>query len=481
MPSRLLLFMLSAAVCALPCAASAVEAAKRPNIVLILTDDLGYGDPGCFNPQSKIRTPQIDRLAREGMKFTDAHAPASVCHPSRYGLLTGRYPFRTDTSVWPKKPVIEAAETTLPGLLKAAGYRTAMVGKWHLGFQENGNDRPLPGGPVDRGFETFFGIRASTDIPPYFYIRDRNAVAPPSVKLAASNTPGWSPIQGEFWREGLIAPGMKLADVLPKFTDEAVSVIENHAKTSPERPLFLYFAPPSPHTPWLPSGEFAGRGGAGMYGEFVTMTDAMIGRVLKALDDAKMTDNTLVIFTSDNGPTWYPADVERFGHAAAGGLRGMKGDAFEGGHRLPFVVRHPGRVAAGTTTTETICFTDVLATCAELVGTPLPPDAGPDSFSFLPTLVGQPAADRPVRPALVIATGLMAIRRGPWKYIDGIGSGGFTKPSKIVPGPGEPTAQLYDLATDPAETNNLFAARPALAAELKAELERIRQAGRSRP
>jgi len=320
---------------------------RLPNVVIILVDDMGYGDPGCFNPQSKIPTPNIDALARDGMRFTDAHAPGAVCHPSRYGLLTGCYPFRTDVSVWPRKPVIDRGQMTIASLLKSRGYRTAMVGKWHLGFDERGYDKPLRGGPVDRGFDSFFGIRASTDIPPYFYIRGDRAVEAPTGHIEASHSEGWSRVQGAFWRAGGIAPDLKLENVLPRFTGEAIRVIGEHGKNGGDRPLMLYFAYPSPHTPWLPSQDLAGRSGAGMYGDFAMMVDAMIGRVLAALDDAGMAENTLVIFTSDNGPVWYDKDVERFGHDSAGGLRGMKGDAWEAGHRMPLIVRWPGQVAPG--------------------------------------------------------------------------------------------------------------------------------------
>ena len=194
---------------------------NRPNIVVILVDDMGYGDPGCFNADSKIPTPNIDSLARDGMKFTDAHASGPLCHVSRYGLMTGSYPFRTNVGVWRSKPVIESGQMTIASLAKTQGYRTAMVGKWHLGFQENGYDKPLPGGPVDVGFDSYFGIRASTDIPPYFYIRNDQAVQPPTDRIEANDSDGWSPIQGAFWREGGIAPNLKLAEVLPRFTDEA--------------------------------------------------------------------------------------------------------------------------------------------------------------------------------------------------------------------------------------------------------------------
>jgi arylsulfatase A-like enzyme len=480
LPRSLALPLLALLGAALPPCGRAAPTPARPNIVTILVDDLGYGDPGCYNPRSKIATPHIDRLAREGLRFTDAHAPAALCHPSRYGFMTGTYPFRTDVSLWPKQPLIKEGQMTLASLLRAQGYRTAMVGKWHLGFRESGYDQPLPGGPVDRGFETFFGFRASTDIPPYFYLRGGRAETPPTATITANASEGWSPIQGAFWREGGIAPGLALQDVLPRFTDEAVAVIRHHAKAPNGQPLFLHYAPTAPHTPWLPSPEFVGRSGAGMYGDFTMMVDAMIGRILQALDDTGLAANTLVVFTSDNGPVWYSEDVKRLGHDSAGGLRGMKADAWEGGHRMPFVVRWPGQVKPGSVTREIVCFTDLLATFADVVGVSLPPDAGPDSFSFLPVLRGTQPADRPVRESLVISTGFKVIRQGPWKLITGLGSGGFSKPARIQPGPGEPIGQLYHLDDDPGETKNLYAEQPAIVTRLRAELARIETSGRSR-
>ncbi|WP_146454491.1 sulfatase family protein [Rubripirellula tenax] len=435
---------------------------KLPNIVLILVDDMGYGDPACFNEQSKIATPNIDSLARDGMRFTDAHASGPLCHMSRYGLLTGRYPFRTDVSKWPKHALIRPDQATIATVLKRREFRTAMVGKWHLGFNENGYENALPGGPVDCGFDSFFGIRASTDIPPYFYISGNRAVDPPTDSIEANSSEGWSPIQGEFWREGGIAPGLELDEVLPRFTDEAVSVIQAHDR---EQPLFLYLAYPAPHTPWLPVEAFRGKSGAGMYGDFVMMVDAQIGRVLKSLDDERMSDDTLVIFTSDNGPVWYAEDVDRFSHDSVGGLRGMKADAWEGGHRMPFVARWPGKVKAGSSCDQTISFVDMLATFAAVAQTELTENEGPDSFSILPLLHG---SDEPVRSSLALSSGskLKTIRSGPWKLILGLGSGGFSKPSKIAAKRGDPLGQLYHLENDPAETTNLYNDMPDKVAEL---------------
>lgn len=450
-----------------------LSATMHPNIVFIMVDDMGYGDPQCYNKNSKILTPNIDSLARDGMRFTDAHAPGPLCHMSRYGLLTGRFPFRTDVGRWRKQALIEPGQTTIASLLKTVGYRTAMVGKWHLGFDENGYDMPLPGGPIDCGFDSYFGIRASTDIPPYFYIAGDRAIRPPTHQIEANSSPGWSPIQGAFWRAGGIAPDLELKDVLPRFTEEATKVIEQHADAKTEHPLFLYLAYPAPHTPWLPAPKFRGKSGAGMYGDFAQMVDDMIGRVLRALDEQKLSEDTLVIFTSDNGPVWYEKDVERFGHDSSGGLRGMKSDAWECGHRMPFIVRWPGTVTAGSSSDQLICFTDMLATFAAIVGVPLLDDAGPDSFNVLPALTG--TADEPIRPSLVIRSGggMMTVRKGPWKLITALGSGGFSVPKRIKPGPQDPPGQLYNLAEDIGETRNRYADQPAIVEELTNELAHI--------
>ena len=452
----------------------------RPNVVLIMVDDMGYGDPACYNSDSKIPTPNFDALAKQGMRFTDAHAPGPLCHLSRYGLLTGRYPFRTDVRKWPRLAVIDPGQTTIASMLKAEGYQTSMVGKWHLGFNENGYDAPLPGGPVDCGFDSFFGIRASTDIPPYFYIRDDRAIEPPTLRIAENHTEGWSPIQGAFWREGGIAPNLELKDVLPRFTQEAIESIESMRQSEPQDPFFLYLAYPAPHTPWLPDESFIGQSGAGLYGDFLVMVDAMIGRVLAKLEESGLTDETIVIVTSDNGPVWYEVDRERFGHDSVGGLRGMKADAWEGGHRMPFIVRWPGHVEAGTANSQLVCFTDVLATLAELLDVKLKKHSAPDSFSFLSTL--QNKKKNSSRHSLVMGTGsgLWTIRAGDWKLITGLGSGGFSKPRNVKALPEGPEGQLYNLSSDPSESKNLYLQMPGKVKELTEELERLRSSEMTR-
>jgi arylsulfatase A-like enzyme len=450
----------------------------RPHIVVILVDDMGYGDPGCYNADSKIPTPHIDALADSGMKFTDAHASGPLCHLSRYGLLTGRYPFRAPVHQWRTQPTIKNDQPTIASFLKSTGYHTVMVGKWHLGFQENGYDKPLPGGPVDRGFDQYFGIRASTDIPPYFYIRGNQAVQPPTDHIEANNSEGWSPIQGAFWRAGGIAPDLQLKDVLPRFTSEAVTEIEDHAAKQSDDPLFLYLAYPAPHTPWLPSEKYRGRSGADMYGDFMMEVDAQVGTVMKALETAGMSEQTMVIFSSDNGPTWYENDVVRFGHDCSGGLRGMKSDAWECGHRVPFIVRWPGKVAKAAESDRLISFVDLFATLADLQGRPLAATAAPDSFSFAAELLGKNADADEIRPSLPLQSGggHRTMRRGPWKLILGLGSGGFSVPRKRKPEPGEPPGQLYNLDLDPAEERNLYAEHPEIVESLTSELVSIEAA-----
>jgi arylsulfatase A len=464
------------------CRADLALAADLPHVLVILVDDLGYGDLGCFNSESQIPTPNIDRLAAQGMRFTDAHASGPLCHLSRYGLMTGRYPFRAPCGAWSRQPVIDEGEATIASLLKQKGYATAMVGKWHLGFDEPGYDQPYRGGPVDRGFDSFFGIRASTDIPPYYYIRNDRVVMAPTLDIKARQTEGWSPIQGEFWRAGKISPDLKLEEVLPRLAQEAVQVIESHSKQSSEQPLFLYLALPAPHTPWLPAAEFVGRTPIPLYGDFTFMVDAMVGRVLAALDQSGMADNTLVLVTSDNGPVWYEEDVTRYQHDASGGWRGMKADAWEAGHRMPLIIRWPNHVRTDSVNEDLVSFVDVFATLAELTDQPLEGKAGPDSFSFLSSLLEKPTATQPQRTSLALASGngTMTLRKGPWKLIQGLGSGGFSKPSKIKPEQGGPAGQLYHLVEDPEESTNLYLQHPDRVQAMLNELRVIQGATASR-
>ena len=318
------------------------------------------------------------------------------------------------------------------------------------------------GGP---GFDTFFGIHASLDIPPYYYIRDRAPLAPPTERVEASNTEGWTKIQGAFWRAGATAPDFDHEDVLPRFGREATRYIDQRARVG-KQPFFLYVALTAPHTPWLPAEQFRGRSGADMYGDFMAQVDDTVGQILRALDRHDLAENTLVIFSSDNGPVWYPDDVERFGHSSTGPLRGMKGDAYEGGHRVPFVLRWPETVDAGRVSDQTICFTDMMATFADVARVPLAEGAGEDSESIVPLLLDR--SDAPVRDVTVLKANGSVVREGRWKLIKHLGSGGFSKPRRVKPEEGGPEGQLYDLDADVGETNNLWSERPDVVARLMA-------------
>lgn len=451
--------------------------AGLPNIVFILADDMGYGDPHCYNPKSKIPTPSIDQLAAQGMRFTDAHSPGSWCVPSRYGLVTGQYPMRKPMKIQ-LGGLISADQITIASLLRGRGYHTGMVGKWHLGFDgvtdwdRVNYSQPLRGGPVDCGFDYFFGMHASLDIPPYFYIENRQAVVAPTEFIADHQSPNaTTTISGAFWREGKIAPGFVHSDVLPTFTQKAVSFIESHQSQKTDKPFFLYLALTAPHTPWLAKPEFVGKSKAGEYGDFTAQVDYTVGQVLQTLRQLNLADNTLVIFSSDNGPVWFKEDIQKYNHQATGGFRGMKIDAYEGAHRMPFIVRWPGKVKAGSTSSQLLCFTDVLATFADIVNEPLPRQTTQDSYSMLPVLLGKgPAA----RKGLVIED--RTVRDGNWKLIFGNGMGNLHKRYGHDEAP--PVAgELYDLKTDPYEQHNLYNTNKKQVSALNVVMDGYRKQG----
>lgn len=508
-----------AALLPLACTAALAAAAATPNIIVILADDLGYGDLRCYQPASKIPTPHLDRLAADGVRFTDAHTPSAVCTPTRYGLLTGRYSWRTTL----KRGVldgfdpslIEPGRVTLAALLKQQGYVTACVGKWHLGMTWTRKDgtpmisrqeakvgihrggeeidytRETRGGPLEQGFDSWFGISASLDMSPYAFIEGRRV-----TELPTDVQPGFRE-NALSTSTGAKAPGFKLEDVLPEFTRRAVGFVESRAG-KPE-PFFLYFPLPSPHLPVVPTAEWQGRTGAGIYADFTAQTDATVGAVLSALERTRQAENTLVLFSSDNGGLWHRweprerDDVAGYkptprgtynldhGHRSNAGLRGTKADIWEGGHRVPLIVRWPARVKPAVSD-ALVELNDLYATVAEIIGRKLSDDMAEDSFSFLPVLTGAPTAG-PRRTFAVhhAISGLFALREGPWKYIPARGSGGFSFPKTVQAKPGEPTSQLYRLDTDLAETQNLAAEEPAVAQRLAARLEQIKSSQRTRP
>lgn len=463
-----------------------------PHIVYILADDLGYGDVGYQNPDSQIPTPNIDRLAREGRHFTDAHTASSVCSPTRYGLLTGRYCWRTrlkKSVLWPPaRPLIPEDRMTVASLLQRQGYSTACVGKWHLGLgwtmdgDEIDFDAPIEPNPTDLGFDSFFGIPGSLDMDPYCYVRNDHVVEKPTVKVP----------RGKFGRPGLAVEGLEPADVQPRFTREATRVIRSHAERNPDKPLFFYFPLPAPHKPVAPSDRFQGSTEMGAYGDYVHEVDWTVGRVLEALEKAGMAEDTLVIFTADNGasPNAARTAMER-GHEPCKPLRGMKSDIWDGGHRVPFIARWPGRVPAGTSCDETVCLNDLLATLAEMHGVELPDDAGEDSFSMLSELLGGRRTDNS-RDAVVhfeeatvhhSVFGYFAIRKGKWKLCLCAGSGGWasdprTKKAREMD---MPSVQLYNMEKDLAEQNNVYKQHPEVVKELKGLLTEYIKKGRSTP
>jgi arylsulfatase A len=485
---------------------SGVVAARKPNIIFIMADDLGYGDLSCYNNESKIQTPNLDRLAAEGIRFTDAHAPSAVCLPCRYALLTGQYAWRTErwraraqvkgSDHWGKEPYLPADRLTVPKLLKQQGYATACIGKWQLGWNWPTKDdkpavtgfeidfsRPITQGPTTRGFDYYFGTDVP-NFPPFCFIENDRTIGIPSV-----------PSPPEFDRPGPMLPGWRQVEILPELTRRAVHYIEDRSKA--REPFFLYLPLTSPHTPVVPTPEFQGKTKIGIYADFVVQTDWTVGQILETLQRIGLAPNTLVIFTSDNGPEVTKGAstdgvyerLRTYGHSSAGPLRGAKRTAWEGGHRVPFIARWPARAMSGVVSDETICHVDLLATLAGILDVNLPQNAGEDSFNILPALIEQ-KLDKPIRHATVlhgVANGdPLVIRQGDWALID-FPTGDcneqepewFKKERGYQPHnyPGE----LYDLKHDLAQSRNLYAEYPEKVRELKALLEKLKREGRSAP
>jgi len=463
--------------------ASALSA--QPNILFILADDMGYGDVGALNPNSSIPTVHLDRLAREGMTFSDAHSPSAVCTPTRYGIVTGRYCWRSRLKRGVLNgygtPLIEADRLTVASFLRDQGYRTGIVGKWHLGlgFAKEGKkfdfSKPVSNGPHTHGFDFSHVIPASLDFPPYLYVRNGTITEFPTIEQSAKKFPG-------FLRKGERAPDLTIENCLDDLAREAAAFIDRESRT--EQPFFLYLPLTAPHKPVSPHRRFVGKTKLGPYGDFVVQVDATVGKVLAALDKADLADKTLVIYTSDNGSFMYRQEggddhvtdntIQAYSpgnHTANGELRGTKADIWEAGHRVPFFARWPTKIQAGTVTDTTICLTDFFATAAELIGADIPEGAAPDSYSFSHLMLGQEM--HRIRPPVInhSIAGMFAIRRGAWKLVLGNGSGGRQPPrGKAFAKP----YQLFDLSQDLAEQNNLIESQAEIAAELEAAFEKIR-------
>ncbi len=461
-----------------------------PNVVYILADDLGYGDVKCLNSDGKIATPNLDRLAKEGMIFTDAHGSSSVCTPTRYGILTGRYNWRSTLQAGvlsgSSKALIKPDQLTVPGLLKQHGYHTACIGKWHLGMEMPPADRaaekaagkpewaidfsqPIRNSPITRGFDYYFGISASLDMPPFAYIENDHWTQIPTVEK-------------KWLRKGPAAADFEAVDVLPTLTRKTASYFADQAKAG--APFFLYLALNSPHTPIVPTPEWKGKSGISDYADFVMETDWAVGEVLNALDQNGLAKNTLVIFTSDNGcsPAANIPELITHGHHPNYVFRGEKSDIWDGGHHIPFLARWPGKVKAGSTSDQVTCLTDLMATCADFLGAKVPENAGEDSVSILPALLG--TATKPLREAIVYHSieGRFAIRQGNWKLELCPGSGGWSQPSDgAATEKGLPLVQLYDLANDLSETRNVQAEHPEIVERLTKLLEEYVANARSTP
>ncbi len=474
---------------------SFAQSVNPPNIVYILADDMGIGDPSCYNSDGKIKTVNIDRLAENGLKFTDAHTSSAVCTPTRYGILTGRYNWRSTLKSGVlggySKPLISNDRLTIGKMLQENGYHTAFIGKWHLGWDwaftedyDNLNNlntnlevdfsKPIENGPNEMGFDYSYGFSSSLDIPPYVYMENDRVTALPDRNTVNVDEKG-------FWRDGPTGADFDHVQVLPHLTSKAVTYIEE--KSGSGQPFFLYFALPAPHTPILPVTEFMGKSNTNMYGDFMLQVDDVVGQITMALEKNGMLDNTILVFTSDNGcsPRANYPELEKVGHDPSGGFRGHKADIYEGGHRVPFIVHWPEKIAGGRVSEAIICTTDMMATCADLLGDDLPENAAEDSFSFLNILEDQDAG--PVRPSVIHHSieGRFAIRKDQWKLILWPGSGGWTAPLTRDGFEGLPDWQLFDLSQDPVEQNNLISQHFQVAESLKDELSRLIQNGRSTP
>ena len=478
------------ALCATALATALATGAKdRPNIIVMLVDDMGYGDVSALNPDSKILTPNIDRLVREGVHFTDGHANAALSTPTRYGVMTGRYCFRGVLKNFVTSGyddlIIEEGRMTLASMLKSAGYSTAVIGKWHLGlgWQKlqgadsliNGDkfipdrihidfEKPVTKGPHTCGFDYSFIFPGAADMSPYCYVENGMPMVTRMIP-----EPGVKNVRGKFLRPGIKDIDYKHEASLDIFTERTIQYLKNVDRS---KPFFLFAPSNAPHIPWEPSERFKGSSGAGLYGDFVQHFDYTLGRILDTMDTLGMTKNTLFIFLSDNGATWTDQEIATYNHRSNYIFKGQKGDTWDGGHRVPFIVRYPAKVAGGGSCPHMVCSTDLMATIAEVVAVKLPRDAGEDSFSFYSALKN-PAGAKPPRKTLIHHSGfgMFALRMGEWKFIDGQGSGGFSKTKKATPE--SPSGQLYNMKKDPTESANMASDHPDVVEKMKKELYRM--------
>ena len=481
----------------LSCVTKDLEQIKSPNVIYILADDLGYGDLGCYNKKSKIFTPNIDQLASEGMMFTDMHSTSSVCTPTRYSILTGEYAWRTRMKsgvLWSYGPLmIPDEKATVSKLFKKKNYSTAVIGKWHLGldwqlkkpFSQSDvviNDLGLitdysekivdfsknpTRGPRNVGFDYHYIIPASLDIPPYVYLEEGIFTTPINDYTEGSNLERDK--DGDFWRPGPMAEGFEFYEVLPKFIEKAKDYLTKAKKK--DNPFFLYLPLAAPHTPWVPKSNYNGISNAGQYGEFVSMVDDQVRNLLEHLKNLGLEEDTIVIFTSDNGPYWKQPYIDEFDHRAAGELRGMKGDIYDGGHRIPYIVKWPGNIKPGSINNSINTLASFYSTVADLLKLKV---SSSDSYSIFSELINDVKTEEDRSIIHHSSEGHFSIRNGDWKMIEKLGSGGFSLPKTIDPMPGVTQERLYNMREDLFEQTNLADDYPKIIAEMKYKLDSIR-------
>lgn len=487
--------------------ACSIEEKAPPNIVIIYADDMGYGDLNIQNTDSKIPTPNLDQLAAEGIRFSDAHSSSGICSPSRFALLTGTYHWRRQHGIVSSfgEPFFRDTDITLPQVLKDQGYATACIGKWHLGWdwefineptgqvEQWGKTRnfylpedidwskPIGGGPLDRGFDYYFGD-GTINFPPYAWVENNRVTEIPTAEMDVHDI-GFDINEGEWeFRPGPKVEGWNPYEVLPTLAEKAVEWISSQEE---DTPFFLYFALPSPHAPIIPNDEFMGKSEAGPYGDFMVQTDWVAGQVLKALRENGLEENTIVIFSADNGPEKYAfARAETFQHFSMGEFRGLKRDVWEGGHHVPFIIKWPGEIEAGTVSDEVISQVDIMATLAAITETELPDNAAPDSYNLLPLLKGKQYTN-PLREATVQNTyeGIWGLRQGKWFYINKPTGQQTKMPDsfKALRGYTDFNTEglLFDMEKDPQQRINLYEEHPEIIKEMDALLMQYREQGYS--
>lgn len=496
------------------------QKSDNPNIVIILADDMGYGDVSYNNPYARIATPNIDHMAENGLRFTDAHAGGAVSIPSRYGLVTGRYHFRVpkQPGYWGYlPPLIEKNRETIGTILQKGGYTTACIGKWHLGvdWELMESERPLviskkpisytnvdfhkevKDSPNDHGFDYSFILPASLDMPPYVFLRNKQVIDPEVVltadvyphkkedtvyewdkKYVDDNEIYWE--RGVWWRNGEMSKSFKFEDCMDVIVDEGLSFIRNQHTENPDKPFMLYLPLTGPHTPWLPNEKFKSTTELGTYGDFIAQIDDVVFRVNDLLKQLKIDENTIVIFSSDNGSPWDDHDKLQLNHAANGHWRGQKGDIWEGGHHVPLFVQWPAKIKKGNDYPHITSLIDLVATFAELTGQNLEKGHAEDSFSFYNVLLGKQKKANRDHLLNISGTGKLAITQGNWKYTDYLGSEGFTYPAHVKEVPGGPKGQLYNLKNDPQEQQNLYLQYSGMVQDLLLRIQQIVEAGSSR-